>query len=106
MVHSIDSKGEYHHRLKAESSRTIDKPMVEYAPALILRKRSMRGLTETLRKLKVQIEAGEDIPAEFEDLAEIQQENARESGDGERGSPLLFLPFLYSTWPMRIHTPE
>ena len=51
LVHSIDSKGEYNYRLEAQSPRSIDKPVVEYAPALILRKRSVRGLTETLQKL-------------------------------------------------------
>ncbi len=84
MVHSIDSKGEYAERLIAKASRNSDKPMVEYAPALILRKRSVRGLTEILRKLKIQIEGGEDIPVEFEDLAEIKENNdAQHNGDDD-----------------------
>jgi len=88
LVHSIDSKGEYHDRLKAESSRTIAKPVVDYTPALILRKRSVRGLTETLRRIKEQIEEGFAIPPEFKDLSEIQQDYNREPGDSEpRSSP-------------------
>jgi len=85
LVRSIDSKGEYDERLVAKASRNTDKPIVEYAPALILRKRSARGLTEILRKLKIQIEAGEAIPVEFEDLAEIKQIfDPQRNGDGER----------------------
>ena len=89
LVHSIDSKGEYDERLVSKASRNSDKPIVEYAPALVLRKRSVRGLTEILRKLKIQIEAGEDIPVEFEDLAEIQQnDDSQRDGDAERIVPL------------------
>jgi len=90
LVHSIDSKGEYDERLVAKAPRNSDKPIVEYAPALILRKRSARGLTEILRKLKIQIEAGEDIPVEFKDLAEIKQhDDSPRDGDGERIMTIL-----------------
>lgn len=72
LVHSINSQGEYDSALEAKSVRVSDKPIVEYAPALILRKRSARGLTETLKRIKERIEDGGDIPGEFRDLAEIQ----------------------------------
>lgn len=101
LVHSIDSKGEYHDRLRAESPRTIAKPLVEYAPALILRKRSVRGLTEILRKIKDQIEEGLEIPPEFQDLAEIpqDQEYDNEPGDGEHQSPSKFDGEIYFPKP-------
>lgn len=60
-----------------ESLKAQDKigeiPIVHYAPALILRKRSKKGLTETLRKIKEQILGGCVLPPEFGGL--IEQEN-------------------------------
>lgn len=75
LVHSINAQGEYDSALEAKSVRASDKPIVEYAPALILRKRSARGLTETLKRIKESIEKGGDIPDEFMDLAEIRSGN-------------------------------
>lgn len=104
IVHSIDSKGEYHDRLKSETPRTVNKPIVEYAPALILRKRSVRGLTETLRNLKEQLESGGAIPVEFGDLAEIQQspvvlENKPHSYIAEQCKPLTNDGGIYFALP-------
>jgi hypothetical protein len=43
-------QGEYHpDRMKPEHRPLTNKPVIEYAPALILRKRSMRGLEQLLR---------------------------------------------------------
>ena len=71
LVHSINPQGEYVETLKKEDIRASEKPVVEYAPALILRKRSAKGLTEALKRIKERIEKGDDIPVEFADLAEI-----------------------------------
>jgi very-short-patch-repair endonuclease len=79
LVHSINPEGEYHERLEAKGVPATTKPIVEYAPTIILRKRSARGLTETLKRIKERIEKGEQIPAEFGDLAEIQQSSEGES---------------------------
>jgi len=73
LVHSIDSEGEYDDILETKSTHPAAKPIVEYAPAIILRKRSARGLTETLKRIKARIEMGGKIPPEFGDLAEITQ---------------------------------
>jgi very-short-patch-repair endonuclease len=81
LVHSINSKGEYEDSLDAKSIRASAKPIVEYAPALILRKRSVKGLTETLKRIKEQIENGGAIPGEFADLAEIHPKDNREPSD-------------------------
>jgi hypothetical protein len=81
LVHSISSQGEYDNSLNAKSIRASAKPTVEYAPALILRKRSSKGLTETLKRIKERIEKGEGIPSEFADLAEIRLKNDREAGN-------------------------
>lgn len=67
-------QGEYFADHLEPSSAVGDKPYVEYAPALILRKRSMRGLAELLARIREQIEAGGKIPAEFLDLSETLPE--------------------------------
>ncbi|WP_237073065.1 AAA domain-containing protein [Prosthecochloris sp. CIB 2401] len=90
LVHSIDSQGDYDDSLEAKNSRASAKPVVEYAPALILRKRSAKGLTETLKRIKEQIENGEVIPGEFADLAEIGPKDGREpSDDPEEGNAVF-----------------
>lgn len=63
--------GEYRDVLKKTGISAAPKPIVEYAPALILRKRSAQGLTETLKKIRDSIEQGGEIPCEFRELAEI-----------------------------------
>jgi very-short-patch-repair endonuclease len=82
LVHSINSQGDYDASLEAKNIRASEKPVVEYAPALILRKRSTKGLTETLKRIKERIQKGEHIPSEFADLAEIRPDKDRETGDG------------------------
>jgi len=90
LVHSINSQGDYDESLEAKSIRASAKPIVEYAPALILRKRSAKGLTETLKRIKEQIENGEDIPGEFADLAEIRSNNDRATVDGPEEANVAF----------------
>ncbi|RZB37738.1 MAG: hypothetical protein SRB2_00840 [Desulfobacteraceae bacterium Eth-SRB2] len=72
-------QGEYHETLEQNQRHSQEKPIVEYAPALVLRKRSVKGLEQTLKKMKEQIESGGEIPAEFIDLCE---------GDIDRGNNL------------------
>ncbi len=81
LVHSINSQGDYDVSLEGKNVRASAKPIVEYAPALILRKRSAQGLIETLKRIKEQIENGEAIPGEFADLAEIRPKEGREPSD-------------------------
>ncbi|MBN2578197.1 MAG: AAA family ATPase [Pirellulales bacterium] len=81
LVHSINSQGEYEDSLEAKNIRASAKPVVEYAPALILRKRSAKGLTETLKRIKEQIESSVEIPNEFADLAEIRPKGDRKPLD-------------------------
>jgi very-short-patch-repair endonuclease len=81
LVHSINSEGEYEDLLEAKATRASAKPNVEFAPALILRKRSSKGLTETLKLIKEQVENGEAVPGEFADLAEVRLEDDREPSD-------------------------
>jgi len=81
LVHSINPQGEYIETLKKGDIRASEKPVVEYAPALILRKRSAKGLTEVLKRIKERIEKGDDIPGEFADLAEIETKVGRDPDD-------------------------
>ncbi len=74
-------QGEYHSdRLKPRHESATLKPVVEYAPALILRKRSMLGLEQLLTTIKQQIEEGGSVPEEFLDLCESL------AGDNNRSS--------------------
>jgi transcription elongation GreA/GreB family factor/very-short-patch-repair endonuclease len=75
LVHSFNPPGEYEDSMESQNSISSDKPIVELAPAIILRKRTIKGLTETLKRIKERIEKGEVIPVEFKDLAEIPQRN-------------------------------
>ncbi len=63
--------GEYHPAsLEPRQSKADNKPIVEFAPALIFRKRSLKGLQETLDKMHSKINEGGEMPPEFLDLAE------------------------------------
>lgn len=71
IVHSLDSTGEYDESLKPIHSSASGKPCVDWAPALILRKRSMKGLTETLQNIQKQLEQEDNIPENFAKVAEL-----------------------------------
>jgi len=90
LVHSIDAQGDYVDSLRIKTSGSSTKPVVEYAPALILRKRSTRGLTETLKQIREQLENGGDIPGEFADLAEIRPQSDHVSYDGSEEMKVSF----------------
>jgi hypothetical protein len=90
LVHSINPQGDYDDSLKAKSIRASAKPIVEYAPALILRRRSAKGLTETLKRIREQIEHGADIPGEFADLAEIRPKDGIELPNGREEANTAF----------------
>ncbi len=91
LVHSINTLGEYHDRLEPKTAQYSEKPVVEYAPALILSKRSIRGLTEVLKRMKKRIEDGEIIPPEFRDIAEIPDDDGRTVPEGV-GDPSVQVP--------------
>jgi DNA replication protein DnaC len=90
LVHSINAEGVFEDSLETKSPHASEKPVAEYAPALILRKRSGKGLTETLKRIRERIEKGEEITDEFADLAEIRTEDDRAMGDTPEGPIRLF----------------
>lgn len=99
LVHFISPYGEYHERLETKRAQSLEKPIVEYAPALILRKRSVRGLTEILKRIRERIESGEEIPSEFADLAEISKYEGRLSSEVEDGLDLEINGEIYFPKP-------
>ena len=108
LVNSIDAQGTYHGSLeKSTTAHDSAKPIVNYAPALILRKRSTKGLIETLAEIKRQVENGGDIPGEFAGLAEIGSQNRREPPDDlEKATPAfageIFFPKASNNEQLRI----
>ena len=76
-------QGVYHpDRIKPEHQSLTTRPIIEFAPALILRKRSMRGLEQLLLSIKEQIEGGNVIPDEFLDLCEcLSDKNGAQHGN-------------------------
>ena len=100
-------QGEYHRDHVKPETNISEKPVVEYCPALILRKRSMRGLELLLEKMKEQIEAGGLIPREFLDLCESLGESQgielELEGDGELDKEReIYFPLLSNEEQRRI----
>lgn len=82
LAKALHALGEYRpDSLESHQVRAENKPVVEFAPALILRKRSLRGLKETLNKMFIQISEGGEIPSEFLDLAEGKLSHGRNELD-------------------------
>ena len=90
LVHSIDPQGKYDKSLKAKVVDAPEQPIVQYAPALILRRRSSKRLTETLQQINEQIENGEPIPHGLATLAEIHPEDRLDQGDDPREANAAF----------------
>ncbi len=76
VTNSLAEKGEgdyFPEKIVPTSNNSPEKPVVEYAPALFLRKRSIRGLETTLEEIKKQVEKDSIIPHEFLDLCELDE---------------------------------
>ena len=82
-------QGEYYpDRSESKNAVATVKPVVEYAPAIILRKRSLRGLEYMLARMKKQIEEGVEIPHEFLDLCEcLDGSRSIEAADADTVKP-------------------
>lgn len=106
VANSIDPQSQYKDSLEAMPTHWTEKPIVEYAPALILRKRSTRGLTETLQNIRESVEAGGTIPPNFGDLAEIELRNEgdlnQEPSDRFLRDDRIFFPLLANDQQRRI----
>lgn len=80
VANSINPRSQYKDSLEPMTPRWTDQPIVEYAPALVLRRRSTRGLTETLRSIRESVEAGGTVPSNFGDLAEVAKQHEDKIG--------------------------
>jgi len=74
---------------RASGASATDVPLIEYAPALILRKRSQKGLLNILADMRRQVENGTEIPQQFLDLCEVSDlhESVNEGDLQETGTP-------------------
>lgn len=65
-------RGNYREGLE-ETARINDvvEPLISYAPAIILRERSSKGIIDIIKEIKLQVENEESLPPGFADLAEI-----------------------------------
>jgi len=86
---SDKGQGEYHDNLKTVYNRPTSKPIVEYAPALILRKRSIKGLEESLNKISSQIDSLNSAPKEFMKICETYTDNSSERLVSDSSPPIL-----------------
>lgn len=92
--------------LEPSNSKPLEKPIVEYAPALILRKRSLRGLDLILEGIKKEILKGGEIPTGFLDISEgkvftnsssnVESESETEAESKPRKSQSVYFPKLYN----------
>jgi very-short-patch-repair endonuclease len=86
-VNKLPSHGRgeiYWETLEPEVSKADETPRVEFAPALILRKRSVKGLQNILRKMRDSVANDIDnIPKAFLDLCEIEDESKISGDPGE-----------------------
>lgn len=73
--------GEYHDHIESVQDRAQEKPVVEWSPVLILRKRSLRGYEETLHAMSEQVSSGAEIPSLFVDLCEGDTDEADNTED-------------------------
>jgi len=99
LVHSINTLGEYQNRMEPQAPKYSDKPIVEYSPALILRKRSIRGLTEVLKRIKKRIEEDNIIPPEFRDIAEMSVDESHTSSEEKDTTDMDFGGEIYIPKP-------
>jgi len=106
LAHSINPNGEYYPRLDCIKKSFSNKPIVEFAPALILRKRSTKGLTDVLIHIKDLILKNGIIPNEFADLAEVISSDERSSSEKQEPESVqieeLYFPKPYNEEQRRI----
>lgn len=90
-------QGEFHAKI-IEPSRVDNqtKPIVDLAPALILRKRSAQQVEEKLQRIREQIAQGGQIPPLFADICEENEENPN-SVLSENKQPLPLTPGINQT---------
>lgn len=96
---SLTDRGEYYPGEMRPHETLSDKPCVSFAPALILRKRTQRGLLKVLHDMKEQISNSETLPPEFHRLCEGDRRHARQLYPGEAGGQHTEISCLHFPLP-------
>ena len=104
-LYSVSSKGSYDSNLEKPSEFKED-PKITYAPVLILRRRTSRIITDTLKKITEQIENTEsdEIPSNIRKCITISdgsEGESRSKGAGT-GSDEIFFPLPTNNEQIRI----
>ncbi|MDR1365577.1 MAG: hypothetical protein LBJ03_00575 [Holosporales bacterium] len=93
ILNSTFSDGEY--KRQFEPIKKSEKPIITFAPAVILRKRSIRGLTDTLKNMERQIDDNTEVPGIFANLVDIRSHNCGENNEDSFVVPsdeMIFFP--------------
>ncbi len=93
-VHSVSPEGEYSDELERVASAG-DNPIVHFAPALILRRRSERSFLRAFEDIITQLEAGEPVPEGVSRFISVSGDQDRDSlvhqgGNGARAGETFF----------------
>lgn len=104
LVHGLSARGVYRSELARSGVPAGSDAIIEWAPALILRPRSLSAFARALRTIQSQVDAGGDVPPAFATLAEIETEPAVASTDSDVPNepdaslvdPEIFFPLVAS----------
>ena len=77
---SLSDRGEYFHDNLGPEGSASTKPILSFAPALILRRRTQRGLLEVLKAMRNRIPTIDNLPPEFHRLCEGPVESEESDG--------------------------
>jgi len=110
ICNSLSARGDGSYRgagIKPINQPPSDKPVVEFAPALILRKRALKGLERVLLRIKEQISVGSKIPSGFLDLCESTLSEAKERNEdqipyGQWADPEIYFPLSANEEQLKI----
>ncbi|KAA0894170.1 AAA domain-containing protein [Oryzomonas rubra] len=95
---SLEEQGRGIYNADAErpcGANTTEVPLIEFAPALILRKRSQKGLLNILADMRRQVESGMEIPVQFLDLCEAADPADLQGEICEHDTPHEQTPYVH-----------
>jgi hypothetical protein len=86
-AHGLSPRGEYRQTLVPHDEAGSD-PVIAFAPAIILRRRTERNLLRAFKDITSQLEKGEDVPLGVRRLVSIMDDGGvRPSDEAESGPP-------------------
>jgi len=108
ILNSLSGKGlgEYSPTFQPSAIKPKDKPVMEYAPALVLRKRSVRGLELALTNIREQLNSTNHLPSQFCELFEVESKFERSEVDPgiipDTNAHRFYLPKPYNNEQLEI----